>query len=109
MNRTANLAGLITKGNVNKAVSKDRYGRTVTEYSITQYDEAAKTGTNRTGFVASYIAVVVNLPKVYSEKTGLKYLVNDWSAGPHKGVTEHADRLEAHTTAVAAVIRASNQ
>jgi hypothetical protein len=107
MNRTANLAALIAKGNVRKEVNKDKYGRTVTTYSISQYDEAAKTEANRTGFVASFHAVVVNMPKVYVEKTGLKYLVNDWSIQGRAGVTEHADRLEAHTTAVAAVIRAS--
>jgi hypothetical protein len=109
MNKTQNLEALIAKGNVYKNTHRDQYGRTVTEYSIRVYDEAKKSPTNPYGFVSSHVAVVVNLPKCSWERDGMKYLVNDWSVkgvGPD-AVTYHEGRLDAHTTAVAAVIRAS--
>jgi hypothetical protein len=40
--------------------------------------------------------VVVTMPKVYREHfPGERYLVNDWTKGPHEGVTYHAKRAEA--------------
>jgi hypothetical protein len=107
MSKSQELANLVAANKVYENKHRDKYGRTVTEYTVRKYDEAAKSESNRHGFVGSWTAVVVNMPKSWTETQDSKFLVNDWSAGIHKGVTYHANRLDAHLTAVRAAVAAS--
>ena len=105
MSKTQELAQLIDGNKIRKNVQKDKYGRTFTEYSYSRYDEAAKSESNKFGYVSTNIAVVVNLPKMAWDTSG-KFLVNDWSIRGREGVSYYNDRLDAHLTAVRAVITA---
>jgi hypothetical protein len=109
MSKTQELAQIVAANKVHESKRRDKYGRGVTEYSIRVYDEATKSPTNPHGFLFSRVAVVVNLPKSWTEARDTKFLVNDWSAGIHEGVTYHANRLDAHLTAVRAVVAAAAQ
>jgi hypothetical protein len=91
------LKGLLegTKGLTNYS-SRDDYGRTCYDFTLTVRDEAGK-------YVSSDTVALVNLPKAWIEAKGTRYLVNTRPRGYHP-TEEHVfyfeNRTDAHLFAV---------
>lgn len=100
MSQTTALAATIEANQIRKDVFTDKYGRRVTEYTLTHRAE---------GHREDHRAVVCNLPKVWSEKYGTKFLVNDRARRGEDSVSYYANRITAHATAVQFVLDSASK
>lgn len=95
MSITASIAQTIAANNIHESKSRDKYGRSVTEFQMADRETNVRA-----------IVVLCTLPKSYKEKYGNGYIVNNWEK-KHYEETSHWDfvsRNEAKQFALAELI-----